>query len=166
MFAQTNTIKKWIISEWFSWFLTLKNSFENQILVLSDASWASHHKLHKENDAINYFVKNLNSVGNAKLCSKTWVMLKSHPPLPRFIHDPKHSFKMMRIFIAHWSWLCGKTSHKDIISLYYRPMPPCAKIWHTFLKIVLNICICRLGGVKSLVSRYIEGYSFWSIWGP
>ena len=26
--------------------------------------------------------------------------------------------------------------------------------------------LCSLGGIKSLVSRYIEGYSFWGIRGP
>ena len=26
-----------------------------------------------------------------------------------------------------------------------------------------DIVVCTIGGVKSLVSRYIEGYSFWSI---
>ena len=30
----------------------------------------------------------------------------------------------------------------------------------------IYLFVCILGGVKSLVSRYIEGYSFWGIWGP
>ena len=29
-----------------------------------------------------------------------------------------------------------------------------------------TVIVGSLGGVKSLVSRYIEGYSFWSISGP
>ena len=30
----------------------------------------------------------------------------------------------------------------------------------------LGILVCTLGVSPSLVSRYCEGYSFWSIWGP
>ena len=39
-------------------------------------------------------------------------------------------------------------------------------LFNVALSCVLSYYISILGWLKSLVSRYIEGYSFWGIWGP
>ena len=58
-----------------------------------------------------------------------------------------------------------------LITLQVKLVP--LELWHFwviswfFRKTVgFRFVVCILGGVKSLVSRHIVGYSFWSIWGP